>query len=368
MPLQPDMSSEQTTRIRERRGERRKIAHLQEAKLCRNNSETFLTINQIRPSTAAAYNQAVQPVLKWVEVNGIDITFGDPMERALAEYFEDLYFEGYAAGSASRLLAALEHMHPSMKSKGVHDAVQARTALRGFRRLVPEQSRAPLPLVALYAMIGAALHSQDRIFAIMLLIAYCGYLRPSELLGIRGRQLIPPVAGAMTRTWAILLAPSYQAVPSKTQAFDESVLLDWAVFEKIHPLLLGLSRAGDQFIWHMPYTVFLQKFHRYAEISGVQAALKPHPYAMRHGGASSDCLLERRTLAQIKARGRWRADSSVRRYEKHARLLAQVKLIPLEVRVYGLLIEKHLVQMVLRKRDAPRPPAWSQGRGNAQLM
>ena len=126
-------------------------------------------------------------------------------------------------------------------------------------------------------MVGAALFLKDRQYAIMLLVQYCCYLRPSELLGVRGKQLIPPVKGAMTAAWAILLAPSYQAIPSKTQAFDESVLLDWEVFVKIHHVLLDISRADIDFAWHMPYTVFLRKFHLYAEVSGVHAVLKPHP-------------------------------------------------------------------------------------------
>ena len=285
--------------------------------------------------------------------------FGKDLAATVAEYFEHLYFQGFGAGTAATVLAALEHRHPTMKAKSIHDPVAARTALRGFRRLSPEHSRAPLPLVALHAMMGAAMFANDRIFAIMLLVAYCGYLRPAELLGLRGNQMIPPVKGSMSPSWAILLAPSYQAVPSKTQVFDESVLLDWQIFNEIHKLLGELSLAGADFVWNMPYASFLQKFHRYAEMSGVHAALKPHPYSMRHGGASTDRLLDRRSLMQIKHRGRWKADSSVRRYEKHARLLAQTKLLPKGVREYGLWVEKHLGVLLMGRMRPAKPPAWT---------
>eukprot|EP00959_Pyramimonas_sp_CCMP1952_P054432 1138335-Pyramimonas_sp.AAC.1 len=45
----------------------------------------------------------------------------------------------------------------------------------------------------------------------------------------------------------------------------------------------------------------------------------PAPSCMlAHGGASDDAPGNVRALEQIKRRGRWRAEASVRRYEKHA--------------------------------------------------
>ena len=39
-------------------------------------------------------------------------------------------------------------------------------------------------------------------------------------------------------------------------------------------------------------------------------------YQLRHGGASEDILSARRTLAEVKTRGHWSQDSSVKRYAK----------------------------------------------------
>ena len=49
-----------------------------------------------------------------------------------------------------------------------------------------------------------------------------------------------------------------------------------------------------------------------------------HPYSVRHGGASSDALWRTRSLIEIQKRGRWRSEKSVRRYEKHSRLLTKL--------------------------------------------
>eukprot|EP00959_Pyramimonas_sp_CCMP1952_P239686 5008746-Pyramimonas_sp.AAC.1 len=51
--------------------------------------------------------------------------------------------------------------------------------------------------------------------------------------------------------------------------------------------------------------------------------LKITAYHMRHSGPSHDILFKRRSLASVKARGRWLSDRTVRRYEAHGRLLQQ---------------------------------------------
>ncbi len=59
-----------------------------------------------------------------------------------------------------------------------------------------------------------------------------------------------------------------------------------------------------------------------------------HPYVLRHSGPSDDHLTGTRTLDEIKKRGRWAADSSVRRYTKGARTLSQMQTWPAAVKEY----------------------------------
>eukprot|EP00973_Karenia_brevis_P038145 5259176-Karenia_brevis.AAC.1 len=54
-------------------------------------------------------------------------------------------------------------------------------------------------------------------------------------------------------------------------------------------------------------------------------ALQPTRYSLRHGGASEDLYTKSRTIAEVMKRGQWRADSSLRRYAKEGRLLAELK-------------------------------------------
>ena len=69
--------------------------------------------------------------------------------------------------------------------------------------------------------------------------------------------------------------------------------------------------------WAAAFKTALQQ----AGLGGLGASL----YSNRHGGASEDVLTQARSLAGVKARGRWRTDSSLRRYGKEAKLLQELR-------------------------------------------
>ena len=78
----------------------------------------------------------------------------------------------------------------------------------------------------------------------------------------------------------------------------------------------------------------------------------PHVYVLRHSGASADRLYKRRPLSEVKSRGRWRADSSVRRYEKGGRSLERLAVLGTQTRVF---VQKcaQRVWAVLQQRSPP---------------
>eukprot|EP00959_Pyramimonas_sp_CCMP1952_P359008 7517388-Pyramimonas_sp.AAC.1 len=83
------------------------------------------------------------------------------------------------------------------------------------------------------AMIGAALLQGLRDAALALLICFIGYLGPSELVKLKGPQLVAPAAGSATRHWMLLLSPGEGNIGSKTHEFDESVALDWGAVKQL---------------------------------------------------------------------------------------------------------------------------------------
>jgi hypothetical protein len=58
-------------------------------------------------------------------------------------------------------------------------------------------------------------------------------------------------------------------------------------------------------------------------------------YSMRHSGASWDLMERNRTVGDIKARGRWASDSSMKRYLKTAKASDMAHRMGKEVLEYG---------------------------------
>ena len=66
--------------------------------------------------------------------------------------------------------------------------------------------------------------------------------------------------------------------------------------------------------------------------------ISPSLYSLRHGGASRDLLERRRTVQEVKIRGRWQSDSSLRRYAKATKLVDVISRVPPETLAKGQLV------------------------------
>ncbi len=85
--------------------------------------------------------------------------------------------------------------------------------------------------------------------------------------------------------------------------------------------------------------------------------LRIDSYSLRHGGASDDRLTDRRSLAEVTRRGRWRSDASLRRYEKPPIVLRQVAMMPEAVVQYAQRIEANFGRYMLGELTCPPPPS-----------
>lgn len=157
--------------------------------------------------------------------------------------------------------------------------------------------------------------------------------------------------------WALTIAPQtddpkeFQPV-SKTGTIDDTFVLDSTPWLGEVLAARMMHRPRKSLLFSVPagrLNALLQAMLR-------DLALPPLClYQLRHGGASADLLARARSAAEVKARGRWRSDSSLRRYGKPAatqRLLA--KLTPAQ-RTYGQRCFDRMAQ-VLRNEVAPVAP------------
>lgn len=68
-------------------------------------------------------------------------------------------------------------------------------------------------------------------------------------------------------------------------------------------------------------------------------------YSLRHGGASDDMITKRRSIPEIKQRGGWSSDSSLKRYVKETRILSELNKVAPQVLHFADFGSSHLEQV-----------------------
>ena len=165
--------------------------------------------------------------------------------------------------------------------------------------------------LALYLLRGAGLK-----YALAWLLMVDCYLRPSEALRLTKEQFVMPVHGHHDMNkMALHLNPQELRVRSKTGELDESVVVNRKFLSKALEMYVKLARA-KQPVFGMNLLEMRTAFLQAASRLGLQQ-FSPVLYMGRHSGASLDAL-NGVPIADVKRRGRWRTDSSLRRYEKRA--------------------------------------------------
>ena len=75
--------------------------------------------------------------------------------------------------------------------------------------------------------------------------------------------------------------------------------------------------------------------------TGVARALgEQHLYVLRHSGPSADRLNDRRPELEVKIRGRWKGDRSLKRYEKGGRVLEVLSRCTTKMKAFAARCER----------------------------
>jgi hypothetical protein len=156
-------------------------------------------------------------------------------------------------------------------------------------------------------------------------------------------------------SWALILRPFEMGIAAKSGDFDESVVIDRADLSWLDSFLGVLQRRpARRMIWDFTQAQYTAQVLRLAALARLEV-LKVDTYSLRHGGASADALEGRRPLREIKKRGRWKSDASVRRYETASVALHQVQLIPPEILEFAKVVDRNLGPYFMGEWK-PQPP------------
>ena len=300
----------------------------------------------VRSSTARLYRGALTSFVEFCVGRRLDWTTHSGLDEALVQYMDSEFLLGGGGNQGNVLLAAVAHFLGSFHKRTSLLLPRAHRAAAAWARRAPARTRLPLPRRVVFALAGLLIHDGFPRLAICILVMFVSYLRPGEAAKLRGRHLIPPseAAGACYQFFGLLLHESGQE-PGKTGVNDESILFDREAW--LTPLLHALkqSTAPSEPLWGQEVgrlgALFAQACRRLS-----LDRLRPHLYSLRHGGASDDMLSQRRQLAEIQRRGRWRTAKSLNRYTKETKLLDELAWIPPEVMELGAFVESNLEALV----------------------
>ena len=123
--------------------------------------------------------------------------------------------------------------------------------------------------------------------------------------------------------YSLNLYPDFRPERSKMGLSDENILLDSRQVPWLGEVLQHLSglHSGPMLPDADVYAL-------------TQIGLRANhcvPYQLRHSGPSHDLLIKARTTLEVKLRGRWASDASVKRYEAHARVGQEFQALPQRV-------------------------------------
>jgi hypothetical protein len=307
------------------------------------NRSACETLHQMDP-TLDDYNHRLQLLEAWRVEEGLNPACS-PEEIALVflAYVDALFFSGLSHADASKTLAALQARIPTFSSR-LDLVSRCKRASEGFAKRGPAGSRDPPPEEVVYAVVGALLWLDKPLEALNEFVRYLCGGRPGEIDNLTVDRLVPPQKPG--GKWSILFNPRENMKPGKTGEFDEGVILDQLHLKAMGPIFQQLvaGRPGSDRLWNLSTEHMNQSFSQALKI------LNPENfnivrYSWRHAAASQDLLSKSRTTEEVKARYRWKSDSSMKRYTKPARVEFFRAKLPKESLKFGEIVRTQLPAM-----------------------
>jgi len=318
---------------------------------------TYLERTAVREPTAQDYQTRAREFLDWCLLQQVTWNTLAELDHAVVVLYDEMYFKQRSVADGTKLLASLAHFLSGRLSDHRLVLPRASRALASWSRQAPQKQRLPFPYIALCALVGWLLHKSQIVAALNFLIQFHTYLRPGALDGLRVRQLVRPTpqAGKAYKFWGILLNPMEDQVPGKTGLWDQAVLIDDPQFNPFLEALVGDRNPEDK-LWPTSARQLIDLFQQGTLAMGM-AALHPCRYGLRHGGVSEDLLAEKRPRPEAQARGGWASLTSLKRYGKQTRLMAELRKVPPEVVDFGTAVSQQLFHFLAHPNEVPPLPS-----------
>lgn len=330
------------TLLRGHQAKRKRAADRQkkfELKLRATQGErSILELSSVKEPQRRDYAKKLDGFYGFVAQHQLQIADTKALDAALCDWADILYLNGEGCNYGDKLLAALEFERPEFAREGKVHLPRYRRALKGWRRMAPTQTRLPMIEFIKGAISGVLLKRGRRSMALFNEVTFSTYARPGELLRVCAEDFVKP--NQDQNHAVIVLSPLERGESSKAGQYDEVLILDdqrapWLPFLMEHQAKQQMRINGaDAWMWDFTAASYLKHWREAVDALGV-GAIATSPYQNRHGGASRDHLLKLRPLSEIRRRGRWASDSSLRIYDKPGRLQQAINQWDVKLRSFG---------------------------------
>jgi hypothetical protein len=284
---------------------------------------TGLRFRTVNGNTAHAYLRTFPPFLHWLEVFG----YGTDT-RSVGAWLESYVFWAFESGEVSKqqvtnLLACVAKLDPGLNKSG--ELAPARSCLDGWAKMRPPVPRPHIPAKMLRLFVARCLATGRLGLSVILLLGFECYLRFSELMFLRRRDIalpgdprvdLPPGHAGVFLRWTKAGRPQFVTVEDPLVVL---ALQAWCV---------GADWADRMF----PYSAYgIRK--DFADLQR-ELGLFDVPFVfhgLRSGGATRDWRLKRRTFPAVQIRGRWADTKTARDYLRDVEARTKPYRFPPEV-------------------------------------
>jgi integrase len=208
------------------------------------------------------------------------------MDAMLADYMDVCFLDKRTPHEGEKTMAAVEYKHLAYKGK----LMRSKRAMKGWKKVMPSQSRLPLPKAVAYGIAMQLAAKGQREMALKVVTDFILYLRPGEGASLTGRCVVAPVRSAGVQfKWVTVVVRDFEGLrPDKVGVFDNSIPVDRPADAWIGELLLKKAKSLKDKD-HPLYTFTVDEFRNHFIQAGSDLGLQNlHPYQLRHGGATHD--------------------------------------------------------------------------------
>ena len=293
----------------------------------------------VTPETIEKYAACLRDFFDWAsQFRSLKTVSEDIIDELMCRYFDILLRDAWHPYVGRYVLFGYLLFFPRSDIKKASRLTMAREAIAGWVRRVPGASRHPWPIGVFFLLMSRLLSDNAVDAAIACLLQFDAYLRPSEVCSLRWASVAAPTTGLGTlysSKWAIVIGNADLGERTKTGQSDDTVILGSPGREWVLTVLklwhAHQSSSGSEFVFPGLTLARYEKLFRCHSKRLLHPIGFVTPHVVRHSAPSHDVFSGSRSLAQVKRRGRWAHDNSVKRYEKSGRLLLQASRLPTDI-------------------------------------